>query len=105
MERCPSTSNRYGPSARCTKKGSPPTDLNARTGELTPPGSSDCARANRAWERSVFVFLLLHLPPPRVRVPRFPGLLLQEGLQPTSFRRERLRYVTTSTAGVGGRRK
>src|SRR5690606_10027149 len=44
-----------GPSARWTKNGSPPTDLNARTGELTPPGSSACARLNRAWERWVLI--------------------------------------------------
>ena len=36
-----------------TKNGSPPTDLNARTGELTPPGISVWARANRACERLV----------------------------------------------------
>src|SRR3546814_1921959 len=74
-----------------------PTDLNARTGELTPPGSSDCARANRAWERSVFMFLLLHRRPPRVREPNFPWLLLQERLQPRSFRPEASRVVAAGT--------
>ena len=39
------------PPRAATKNGSPPTDLNARTGELTPPGISCWARANRAWER------------------------------------------------------
>ena len=34
-----------------TKNGSPPTDLNARTGELTPPGISAWARVNRSCER------------------------------------------------------
>src|ERR1051325_11310326 len=38
------------PSARGTKKGTPPTLGNARTGELTPPGMCCCARANRSDE-------------------------------------------------------
>src|SRR3546814_10521386 len=97
MSRCPSTSNSDCPSASWTKNGSPPTDLNARTGELTPPCSSDCARANRAWERSVFMFLLLHRRPPRVREPNFPWLLLQERLQPRSFRPEASRVVAAGT--------
>src|SRR4051794_37555250 len=46
----PSTSNRYGPWARSMNRGVPPTALNARTGELTPPGVPACARANRAAE-------------------------------------------------------
>jgi len=33
------------PSARLTKNGAPPTERNARTGELTPPGMSSLARA------------------------------------------------------------
>ena len=33
---------------RATKNGSPPTEPNARTGELTPPGMRACARANQS---------------------------------------------------------
>src|SRR6185436_8577991 len=32
--------------------GVPPTALNARTGEFTPPGNSACARSNRLAERA-----------------------------------------------------
>ena len=39
------------PRRAATKNGSPPTDLKARTGELTPPGIRRWARANRSWER------------------------------------------------------
>src|SRR3546814_17684400 len=52
---------------------------------------------NRAWERSVFMFLLLHRRPPRVREPNFPWLLLQERLQPRSFRPEAFRVVAAGT--------
>src|SRR4051794_10494434 len=34
------------------KRGVPPTELNARTGELTPPGITSAARANRPAETS-----------------------------------------------------
>ena len=34
-------------SPRATKNGSPPTEPNARTGELTPPGMRACARSNQ----------------------------------------------------------
>src|SRR3954469_22130535 len=43
----PSTSDRYAPVPRSTKNGAPPTRLNARTGEFTPPGISCCAASNR----------------------------------------------------------
>src|ERR1035437_986578 len=39
-----SASQKYGPSARDMKRGVPPTDRKARTGELTPPGVVICAR-------------------------------------------------------------
>ena len=35
-----------GPDAFLKKIGVPPTDLNARTGELTPPGMTFCERSN-----------------------------------------------------------
>src|SRR5690606_784154 len=44
----PSTSHKRAPAPRSTKNGSPPTARNARTGELTPPGKSSSARANRS---------------------------------------------------------
>ena len=34
----PSASQKYGPCARSMKRGVPPTERNARTGEFTPPG-------------------------------------------------------------------
>src|SRR6187551_3803699 len=37
-----------GPSARAMKRGVPPTARNARTGELTPPGMTLCARSKSA---------------------------------------------------------
>src|SRR5207237_5509272 len=39
------------PSARSTKKGSPPTPRKARTGEFTPPGIRVCAILKRSEER------------------------------------------------------
>src|SRR6478735_9343074 len=49
----PSTSKRYGPLARSMNRGVPPTALNARTGEFTPPGVTACARSNRAADWAV----------------------------------------------------
>src|SRR6187549_1490178 len=49
MYSLPSTSRSFAPWACCTKNGSPPTFLNARTGELTPPGKTACARSNSEW--------------------------------------------------------
>ena len=46
----PSASVRYGPDPRTMKRGVPPTERNARTGELTPPGVTARARARRAAE-------------------------------------------------------
>src|SRR5690606_4658992 len=48
--RRPSTSYRYGPSPRTMNLGVPPTARNARTGELTPPGTTARARSYRAVE-------------------------------------------------------
>src|SRR5689334_4790434 len=45
----------WAPSPRSMNSGAPPTERNARTGLLTPPGRSCCARSNNAAERSVFV--------------------------------------------------
>src|SRR3546814_19417134 len=44
------------------------------------------------------MFLLLHRRPPRVREPNFLWLLLQERLQPRSFRPEASRVVAAGTA-------
>src|SRR5688500_5968306 len=49
----PSTSHSREPSARSTKKGSPPTPRKARTGEFTPPGVMSQAR-----RKSVRLFAL-----------------------------------------------
>ncbi len=49
----PSTSMSRRPWARSMKRGVPPTALNARTGELTPPGVTACARAKRAADSAV----------------------------------------------------
>src|SRR6266516_3080947 len=51
MNRTPSTSTRYAPSPRSTKRGVPPTARNARTGELTPPGIRPRARSNSSSDR------------------------------------------------------
>jgi hypothetical protein len=48
----PSTSNTDAPTPRSMKTGVPPTALNARTGEFTPPGNSACARSNRLADRA-----------------------------------------------------
>ena len=45
----PSTSKQYGPCTRSKMMGCPPTDLKARTGELTPPGRRFWASA-KIWE-------------------------------------------------------
>ena len=45
MYRWPSASQMRAPSALRMKRGVPPTALNARTGEFTPPGIRRCARA------------------------------------------------------------
>src|SRR5688572_13713360 len=42
---------RSAPSPRATNGGSPPTALNARTGEFTPPGITSLARASSFDER------------------------------------------------------
>src|SRR5437660_6014702 len=55
----PSTSQILAPAARSTKKGSPPTFRNARTGELTPPGIFFSAAANNWDEREVIVEALV----------------------------------------------
>jgi hypothetical protein len=53
MKVFPSTSRTAEPFALSMKRGVPPTDPNARTGELTPPGIIVFARANSLLE--VFV--------------------------------------------------
>src|SRR5579864_9648694 len=50
----PSASHKWAPAPRSTISGSPPTDLNARTGLFTPPTSDSWARRNMS-----FVFELL----------------------------------------------
>src|SRR3954471_6791072 len=49
----PSTSTSVAPAARLMNSGDPPTDLNARTGLSTPPGSSCVARAKSFFDLSV----------------------------------------------------
>src|SRR6185312_8059109 len=48
----PSMSTSVAPDARLMKTGEPPTDVKARTGLSTPPGSSCCARANSFFDLS-----------------------------------------------------
>ena len=55
----PSTSVIMHPSALATNSGSQPTDLQARTGELTPPGMTCRAWSNKTAERSVFIVHLV----------------------------------------------
>src|SRR5437867_5281012 len=49
----PSASRTRAPSPQTMNRGVPPTALNARTGELTPPGMTRCARANSSSERVI----------------------------------------------------
>src|SRR4051812_46269448 len=51
----PSTSTSVAPEARLMNSGDSPTDLNARTGLSTPPGSSCCARAKSFCDAVVFM--------------------------------------------------
>src|SRR5580765_6677012 len=51
--RLPSTSVSHGPAAEAMNRGVPPTALNARTGEFTPPGIAARARANSSADRAV----------------------------------------------------
>ncbi|SIN04842.1 Uncharacterised protein [Mycobacteroides abscessus subsp. abscessus] len=46
----PSASVTYGPCASTMNGGTPPTELKARTGELTPPGMTRRDRVNRSSE-------------------------------------------------------
>ena len=55
----PSTSVTYGPRADARNRGVPPTLPYARTGELTPPGMTACARANAAALVVAFVVVTL----------------------------------------------
>src|SRR3954451_18623038 len=63
----PSTSNRYAPCARSMNRGVPPTALNARTGELTPPGVTPRARSKSAAEVVGGTGLTAPLCPPQRR--------------------------------------
>src|SRR5262245_16480344 len=66
----------WAPSARAMKRGVPPTARKARTGELTPPGMTRCARSNRlslliaGWSVDVA----------RARRVAFPGAAFRAGL-------------------------
>src|SRR2546422_11203816 len=53
MYSLPSASQTRAPFARAKKRGWPPTALKARTGLLTPPGMTFCARSKSCWERVV----------------------------------------------------
>src|SRR5690606_12610583 len=55
MNCVPSASHIYGPAARSMKRGVPPTERKARTGELTPPGMTRAARSKRASLRDMFL--------------------------------------------------
>ena len=55
----PSSSYKYAPFASLIKTGSPPTDLNALTGELTPPGITLLASVKSFLERSFNKFNIL----------------------------------------------
>src|ERR1043166_7272934 len=64
MYSLPSASQMRGPLPRRMYGGSPPTDLNARTGESTPPGIT---RHARAWSSFDFVCCFIEL----LNIPRF----------------------------------
>src|SRR5499427_9150827 len=71
MNLLPSISTSVEPDARLMNSGDPPTDLNARTGLSTPPGSSCCAREKSLSERVVFMettFYRVASPEPRLLV-------------------------------------
>jgi hypothetical protein len=53
----PSTSQIFEPFAFWIKRGEPPTALNARTGEFTPPGRSLLALSNSRVDLSLFNLL------------------------------------------------
>src|SRR6185437_15830717 len=55
----------YAPSPRAKNRGVPPTDRNARTGELTPAGIVRCARAKSSSFRLIRA-------PPDARCARLP---------------------------------
>src|SRR5579871_4998071 len=48
------------PAPRAMNGGSPPTDLNARTGEVTPPGITRRARSRSSRELLILFVLVLH---------------------------------------------
>src|SRR6185437_13910074 len=64
MYSLPSASQMREPCPRTIYGGSPPTDLNARTGESTPPGIT---RHARAWSSFDFVCCFIEL----LNIPRF----------------------------------
>src|SRR5262249_42713451 len=59
MYSLPSTSHTRAPSARPMNSGSPPTERNARTGELTPPGIDFFARSNSDLDICVFLAIVV----------------------------------------------
>ena len=66
------------PAADAMKRGVPPTEPNARTGEFTPPGVTSLARANHSAERSPGTGIpsaaeLTTDQPPRTRQPGTPA--------------------------------
>src|SRR5262252_6064506 len=60
MYSSPSTDQMRAPRPRAMNGGSPPTALNARTGELTPPGITRRARSISSRELLIVVFFGLH---------------------------------------------
>src|SRR3954447_26995204 len=60
MYRLPSTSTTWGPSARATKYGVPPTERKARTREFTPAEMTSPARLNN-WSLVSAIECLGHL--------------------------------------------
>src|SRR6202040_2673520 len=73
MNRLPSTSTSSAPSPRAMKSGSRPIARIARTGELTPPGSTSRARRYSSAE---CVSVSDAVTNPRSSVPRLPALEL-----------------------------
>src|SRR5690554_1386567 len=63
-------SHTRAPLARSMKSGSPPTLLNARTGEFTPPGINFCAFSKAALLFSIFLSITLYLLPSQPILPR-----------------------------------
>src|SRR5580765_840480 len=93
MYSLPSTSISVAPDARSMNRGEPPTDLNARTGLSTPPGSSCVARANS------FCDLVVRI----ARRQRYQNLRSCQRLLQLRFSRHTARPESHSSSGASAK--